>query len=88
MPSWSPDGEHIAFMGYRGKAWDIYLVNTRTFVETQVTDGKGSYVKPSWSPDGSKIAMDNGGDIYIINVDGTGLTNLTNGKDGTSLDWQ
>ena len=88
-PDWSPDGEHIAFMGYRNnKNWDIYTVNTRTFVVTQVTDSNSGYVEPSWSPDGTKIAMNHGGDIHIINVDGTGLTNITNGEGGTSPDWQ
>lgn len=89
-PDWSPDGEQIAFMGYRNnKTWEIYTVNVRTFIVTQVTDGTGSYVEPSWSPDGRKIAMGGGfGDIYVINVDGTGLTNLTNGEGGTSPDWQ
>ena len=82
-PDWSPDGEHIAFMGYRdNKNWDIYIVNASTFVVTQVTDGKGGYVEPTWSPDGSKIAMGGGkGDIYVINADGTGLTNITNTPD-------
>ena len=91
-PDWSPDGEHIAFMGYRdNKNWDIYIVNASTFVVTQVTDGKGGYVEPTWSPDGSKIAMNGGnGDIYVINADGTGLTNITNtpNKGERSPDWQ
>ena len=91
-PDWSPDGEHIAFMGYRdNKNWDIYIVNASTFVVTQVTDGKGGYVEPTWSPDGSKIAMSGGkGDIYVINADGTGLTNITNtpNKGEGSPDWQ
>ena len=67
-------------MGYRdNKNWDIYIVNASTFVVTQVTDGKGGYVEPTWSPDGRKIAMNGGnGDIYVINADGTGLTNITN----------
>ena len=91
-PDWSPDGEHIAFMGHRaGIGWDIYLVNTRTFVETQVTDGTGGCQEPSWSPDGTKIALVKGrGDIYVINPDGAGLTNITNTPDVRELspDWQ
>ena len=37
---------------------------------------------PAWSPDGTKIAFpsnrDGNHEIYLINVDGSGLTNLTN----------
>jgi Tol biopolymer transport system component len=47
---------------------------------------------PSWSPDGSKVAFDDGstiairdwtserGHIYIVNADGTGLTQATSGE--------
>ena len=90
-PDWSPDGEHIAFMGYlNNKNWDIYLVNTSTFVVTQLTDSTSDYVEPSWSPDGTKIAVARSGNIYVINADGTGLTNITNTpKQGEhSPDWQ
>ncbi len=88
-PDWSPDGEHIAFVGYREET-SIYLVNTRTFVETRVTDGKDGYREPSWSPDGSKIAAQrNDGEICVINADGTGLTNITNSPEyESSPDWQ
>ena len=82
-PDWSPNGDQVAFMGDRDKDWYICLVNTSTFVETQLIAG----IKPSWSPDGTKIAFVTH-DIHIINVDGTGLTNLTNGTGGNSPDWQ
>ena len=50
-PDWSPDGEHIAFMGYRdNKNWHIYIVNTSTFVVTQVTDGADGYVERHGRP--------------------------------------
>ena len=83
-PDWSPDGEHIVFMGHRNKetSWDIYLVNTRTFIESQVTATTDDDVEPSWSPDGRKIAFErNSNDVYVVNVDGTGLTNITNTPD-------
>ena len=91
-PDWSPDGEHIAFMGHRNNntSWDIYLVNTSTFVETQLTDTQDDDVEPSWSPDGRKIAFErNSNDIYVVNADGTGLTNITNTphKGERSPDW-
>ena len=53
----------------------------------QITDqiGGGQATGPALSPDGRKVAFSvadpsNGDnwDIYVINVDGTGLTNLTN----------
>jgi TolB protein len=47
----------------------------------RVTDGEGSDGWPTWSPDGKRIAFhsDRGDnmDIWIVNVDGSGLTRLT-----------
>ncbi|MGN6431607.1 MAG: TolB family protein [Gaiellaceae bacterium] len=49
--------------------------------------------EPTWSPDGTKIAFvrsfsnDVDGEIYTINVDGTGLTQVTHAPGSGSPDW-
>jgi Tol biopolymer transport system component len=49
--------------------------------------------EPTWSPDGRKIAFvrsfhnDVDGEIYTVNADGTGLTQLTNAPGSGSPDW-
>jgi Tol biopolymer transport system component len=89
-PDFSPDGTQIAFMSHRDGTWNIYIVDIRTFQETQITVG-GDYREPSWSPDGKKLAIEEAlnGEIYTINADGTGLTNITNSPDyETSPDWR
>ena len=50
------------------------------------------YVKPTLSPDGQQLAFSSGrdgqGEIYIANIDGSGLTNITNHPaNDTSPDW-
>ena len=49
--------------------------------------------EPTWSPDGTKIAFvrshsnDVDGEIYTVNVDGTGLKQITNAPGANSPDW-
>lgn len=93
-PAWSPDGRRIAFQ--RGRAdvngnlswWSIGIMNAYGN-DRQVLVGEVSFDEvggPAWSPDGTKIAFsgtrDEDSDIYVINVDGTGLINLTSGNGG------
>jgi TolB protein len=50
-------------------------------------------LEPAWSPDGTKIAfaggldLDSDGQIYVVNTDGTGLTQITHTGGSQSPDW-
>lgn len=92
-PSWSPDGTKIAFASNRDGNFEIYRMNADGSRVTRLTDNPADDERPVWSPDGTKIAFDRtscpasgccpdaactSADIYTINADGSGETNLTN----------
>jgi eukaryotic-like serine/threonine-protein kinase len=57
LPRWSPDGRHIAFMGYHsGKAQSIFIVPVDGGQAQKVTDTDNNG-DPTWSPDGSQLAF-------------------------------
>lgn len=86
--SWSPDGSMVAFTS-RGipydNVFDIFVVRadgsfpTRLTFSTHFMGEIGAV--PIWSPDGSKMAFrsdrDGNSDIFIMNSDGSSLTNVT-----------
>lgn len=58
-PSFSPDGQLIAF-SYRKSIeddWDIYVESLKDGRLYQITDDETDELKPSWAPDGSKVAI-------------------------------
>jgi tricorn protease-like protein len=61
-PSWSPDGERLAFASARHADWDIvpgediYVVPAAGGAPELLTATDGSASLPSWSPDGSRVA--------------------------------
>lgn len=98
-PVWSPDGTKIAFISNRNYLFSLYVMNADGSNARLVTDRPLEVGQPAWSPDGSKIAFTAGitgtigmtkpsANIYVINVDGSGLTQLTRdaGANG-SPDW-
>jgi len=81
-PDFSADGNWLAFDVDTGGQDDVYLYEFQTSVAQQLTQGIMA-ATPTFSADGQKIAFtgqvnaDAPADIYTINTDGTGLTQLT-----------
>ena len=80
-PDWSPDGKRIAFSSLREGRLGVFVMNadgTQQKRLTPLTETAGGVQRPTFSPDG-RIALQGRvrQDIYVINPDGTGLTNIT-----------
>jgi Tol biopolymer transport system component len=92
--TYSPDGKTLAFWGSeaQGSEGSIYTKpldgSAPAKRVTKAVDGTAD-ADPSWSPDGSKIAFrrfvgdgsspDSSAQLYVINADGTGLIQITEG---------
>lgn len=75
-PSWSPDGERVAYVSFEQRKPVIYVHSLATGRRKQVASFRGSNSAPAWSPDGSKLAMtltlSGNSQIYLLNADGSG----------------
>jgi Tol biopolymer transport system component len=85
-PSWSPDGNQIAFEAEQGDPTETY-VGSEIFVMNAdgselrpLTDTVEDEFFPAWSPDGDTIAFERRGDdgitIVLVNEDGSGEREL------------
>jgi TolB protein len=88
-PAWSPDARAIAYTSYRkvatGSGADIYISRIyQGLFENPIKGKEESNFQPAFSPDGSRIAFASNRDhttgleLYVMNVDGSGLRRLTN----------
>lgn len=86
-PMWSPDGSQITFHTRRFGSLDVMVMDADgsnpRLVTTNTEDTHEFF--PVWSPDGTMITYTGNTvdtenfDVYVINVDGTGVTQLTFG---------
>jgi Tol biopolymer transport system component len=81
-PTWSPDGNSIAFVSRRDGNRDIYVIDVISRNETRLTFSPADDDEPSWSPDGLQIAFtsyrDGNAEIYLMNSGGTNQFNISN----------
>jgi TolB protein len=94
-PRFSPDGRHIAFASYRdGPDPEIYFMRLDGSDLVRLTDNASVDYAPEWSPDGTKIVFASDRDLpasdfnlYVTNVDGTGLSQLTHSGSNHEPSW-
>ena len=90
-PTFSPDGAQIAYFHGMGD-WgnDLRVMNADGTGVRVLFDQEFGHVNDlAWSPDGSRLAFDAlyGSGIWIVGVDGSGLTAVSQGGGGAAPRW-
>jgi Tol biopolymer transport system component len=81
-PSWSPEGQHIAFTRRAGPPGELRIIvmnadgSAKHAVTPTSTHTGDATITAAWSPDGRRIAFDDHYVIYVVNADGSGLRRL------------
>jgi Tol biopolymer transport system component len=92
-PSFSPDGQRIAFASDRSGSFEIHVCAADGSNPIQLTSMKSPATgTPRWSPDGKQIAFDSTlhghSDIFVISADGGVPRRLTGGPyDNETPNW-
>ena len=80
-PSWSPDGQSLAYVSFENDRAEIFIQHLATARRIKISGFKGINGAPDWSPDGKSLALvlskDGSPDIYVMNTATKRLRQLT-----------
>ena len=81
-PSWSPDGNRLAYVSFERGNSAIYVQNITTGARELVASFRGINSAPAFSPDGTRLALalsrSGNPEIYVMDLASKQLTQLTN----------
>jgi TolB protein len=81
-PSWSADGQQLAYVTFEGRKAAIYIQNVGTGARREVAAFEGINGAPAWSADGRKLALtlsrDGNPELYLLHLADNRLQRLTN----------
>jgi TolB protein len=88
FPAWSPDGTKIAYVSDAGHYGEmsIFIMNADGTDQRKLAipiDAAEDRI--AWSPDSKQIAFVGGDVLYLVRLDGSGLTQLADGEDLQSV---
>jgi TolB protein len=93
-PSWSPDGQRMAFswtQGYSKGQWNVFIMEIGSGQYLQLTHGEGKNENPVWAPDGRHLVFTSTRSgrpqIYTMLADGTQVKPLTQQGTNRSPVW-
>ncbi len=80
-PSWSPNGNELAYVSFEGRKPVVYIHDVSTGKRRVLANFKGSNSAPAWSPDGKSLAVtltkEGGSQIFIIDANGGDARRIT-----------
>jgi TolB protein len=87
-PSWSPDGEWLAYVSFERRVSTVFVQHLRSARKIAVSARAGINGSPAYSPDGKKLALTLSGsngnlDVYLLDLGTQQVTRLT---DDQSID--
>lgn len=83
-PSWSPDGNKLAYVSFENKTAEIFMQDIYTTRREKLTSFPGINGNPVFSPDGSKLAMvlskDGNPELYVFDIKTKNLQRVTRNR--------